>query len=103
MALQYGTNLRNAKMDAVKTQLGASATLKIFSGAVPANCGASDPTGLLVTISLPNPMFAAASGGAIAMTGAWTANASAGGTAVSYRIYDSSAVCQIQGNVTTDL
>lgn len=90
-------------MDAITTQLGATATLKIFSGAVPANCAAADPSGLLVTITLPNPMFAAGGSGAIAKTGTWSAAASGAGTAVSYRIYDSSAVCQIQGNVTTDL
>jgi hypothetical protein len=103
MGLQYGVNLRNAKMNAVTTQLGATATLKIFSGTVPANCAAADPSGPLCTISLPNPPFATAVSGAIAKSGVWSASASGTGTAATYRIYDSSAVCQLQGNVTTDL
>jgi hypothetical protein len=103
MALQLGVLARNAMLNALTTQLGATATLKIFSGAEPANCAAADPTGLLATITLPNPMFAAASAGAMALTGTWSVSASGAGTAASYRIYDSSSVCQEQGNVTTDL
>jgi hypothetical protein len=103
MAFQEGTNLRNATLNAKTTQLGATATLKIFSGAEPANCQAADPSGLLCTINLPNPPFGTASAGAMALSGTWSAAASATGTAASFRIYDSSAVCQMQGNVTTDL
>lgn len=103
MALQLGTLARNAQLDGMNTQLGASATLKIFSGSVPANCAAADPSGTLVTINLPNPPFASAASASMAKTGTWSASASAGGTAASYRIYDSSAVCQQQGNVSSDL
>ena len=102
MTYQYGTNLKNAKLNAINTDLGSTSTMKIFSGAEPANCAAADPTGLLATLSLPASPFAAASGGVMALTGTWSAAASASGTAASWRIYDSSAVCQIQGN-TTDL
>ena len=102
MTYQYGNNLKNAKLNAINTELGATSTMKIFSGAEPANCAAGDPTGLLATLSLPASPFASASGGAVALTGTWSAAASGTGTAASWRIYDSSAVCQIQGN-TTDL
>src|SRR5271163_578804 len=98
MAFQEGVLLRNATLNAKTTELGATATLKIFSGAEPANCGAADPTGLLCTINLPNPPFASAASGAMALSGSWSAAASASGTAASFRIYDSSAVCQMQGN-----
>lgn len=103
MAIQYGVNYRNAGLNGKAAQLGATASLKIFSGAVPANCAAADPTGLLCTITLPASPFGSAAAGAINMAGSWSANASATGTAVSHRIYDSSAACQLQGNVTTDL
>ena len=103
MAIQYGVNFRNAGLNGKATNLGATASLKIFSGAVPANCAASDPTGLLCTITLPASPFAPASGGAMNMAGSWTANAINTGTAASHRIYDSSANCAVQGNVTTDL
>lgn len=103
MALQYGVLLRNAAMNGKISNLGGTSTLKIFSGAVPANCAAADPAGLLCTITLPATPFSTAAGGAIALAGSWTANASGNGTAVCHRIYDSSANCAIQGNVTTDL
>lgn len=103
MAFQEGVLLRNSKLNAINTNLGTSATLKIFSGAEPANCAAADPTGLLVTITLPSAPFAAASSGAVALTGTWSASASATGTAASFRVYDSSANCAFQGNTTTDM
>lgn len=76
--------------------------LKIFSGAEPANVAAGDPTGLLCTITLPATCLTA-SGGATAIAGTWSANASSGGTAASFRMYDGAGGCQIQGNVTSDL
>lgn len=100
MTFQLSTTLRNAKMNAYDTTVGSSSVLKIFSGAEPANCAAADPTGLLCTITLPASPWAAASGGAIALSGTWSASASASGTAASFRIYDGSAVCHVQGTVT---
>jgi hypothetical protein len=103
MALQEGVLFRNAGLNGKATNLGATATLKIFSGAVPANCAAADPSGTLATITLPATPFGAASAGVMAFAGTWSVAASASGTAASYRIYDSSANCAMQGNVTTDL
>lgn len=102
MALQLGTTCRDNRLSAISTLVDASTggTLKIFSGAEPANCAAADPSGLLVTITLPNTAFGSASAGAMAMSGTWSASASATGTAASFRIYDSAAVCHIQGSVT---
>jgi hypothetical protein len=103
MAIQEGVNFRNAGLNGKATNLGATASLKIFSGSLPANCAASDPTGLLCTITLPASPFGSAAAGAIAIAGTWTANASATGTAACHRVYDSGGNCAIQGNVTTDL
>jgi hypothetical protein len=102
MAFQKGVLTRNAELNAIATQLGATATLKAFSGAEAANCGAADPAGTLLTITLPASPFAAAAAGVMAKAGTWSGSASAGGTIASWRIYDSSAVCQHQGN-TTDM
>jgi hypothetical protein len=102
MSFQEGVLLRNATLNAKTTQLGATATLKIFSGAEPANCGAADPTGTLGTITLPATPFNTASAGAMTLAGTWSSTGSAAGTIASWRIYDSSAVCQMQGN-TTDM
>lgn len=100
MALKFGANLRNDIAAAIATRLGATAVLKMFSGALPANCAASDPSGPLVSISLQNPAFAAASAVA-AMAGTPSANASGTGVAKCFRIYDSagSPLCQIQNYV----
>jgi hypothetical protein len=103
MAYQYSVAVRNAKLDQIEATIGASAVLKVFSGAEPANCAAADPAGLLCTISLPADWMAAAASGSKAKLGTWSAAASGAGTAASWRIYDSTATtCHIQGN-TTDM
>jgi hypothetical protein len=103
MTLQYSTTLRNNQVGQIQTTVGASgATLKIFSGAEPANCGTADPSGLLATIALP-ASFLTSSGGVTTLAGTWSVAASATGTAASFRIYDSTPTCHVQGNVTSDL
>jgi hypothetical protein len=89
--------------DGTVTWTYAPPTLKIFSGAEPANAAASDPSGLLCTMQLPMNALAVASGVA-SLNGTWAGTASAAGTAASFRIYDPSGTnCVHQGNVTTDL
>lgn len=85
MAFQEGVLLRNAKLNAINTNLGATSSLKVFSGAEPVNCAAADPAGVLATITLPASPFAAASAGAIALAGTWSVSASGSGTAASFR------------------
>jgi hypothetical protein len=102
MAHQYGVALRTNQVAQIQTTVGATGTLRIFSGAEPANCAAADPTGLLCTITLP-ASFLTSSGGVTTIAGSWTAAATATGTAASYRMYDGSSVCHVQGNTTTDL
>ena len=102
MAFQYGVVLRNNQVSQIQTSIGASGTLKIFSGAEPANCAAADPTGLLATIVLP-AAFLTSSGGVTTIAGTWSVAASGTGTAASFRMYDGSAVCHVQGNTTADL
>lgn len=102
MTYQYGVTLRNNQVAAIQTTVGASGTLKVFSGAEPANCAAADPAGLLATITLP-ATFLTSSGGVTTLAGTWSVAASATGTAQSFRMYDGSSVCHVQGNVTTDL
>jgi hypothetical protein len=102
MTYQYGVTLRNNQVSQIQATVGAAGVLKIFSGAEPANCAAADPTGLLATIALP-ATFLTSSGGVTTIAGTWSVAASATGTAACFRIYDGSAVCHVQGNVTTDL
>lgn len=102
MTLQYSGTLRTNQAAQLQATVGTSGVLKIFSGSEPVNCASADPTGLLCTIPLPST-FLTSSGGVTALAGTWQANASSAGTAASFRIYDGSAVCHMQGTCTTDL
>jgi hypothetical protein len=98
---QYATALRNSRLDDIETVIGVSPVLKIFSGSQPGNCADSDPSGLLVTMTLPSTWLAAASGGIKSIAGLWSAAASAAGIAASWRIYDNGiTACYIQGNTS---
>lgn len=102
MTLQYSVAVRNARLDAVETTIGASAIMKIRSGAPPANCAAADSGTVLATLNLPADWMAAAASGQKAMSGSWAdASADAAGTAGHYRIYANDGVtCHEQGTVT---
>ena len=102
MTVQYSEAVRNAMLDAIESTIGTGAKLKFFSGAVPANCAAADPAGLLATITCPSDWMNAASGGTKTLLGTWSVAASGSGTAISYRIYDSAGTtCGEQGTVGT--
>ncbi len=102
MALQLSTTVRNARLDAIETAIGASPIMKIRTGAPPADCGATDSGTVLATLNLPADWMAAAASGSKAKSGTWEdASADAAGTAGHFRIYDSGgATCHIQGTVT---
>lgn len=102
MTIQLSVAVRNARLDAIETAIGASAILKIRSGAQPATCAAVDSGTVLATVALPADWMTAASAGTKAMTGTWAdAAADAAGTAGHYRIYASDGVtCHLQGSVT---
>lgn len=102
MAIQLGTSVRNARLDAIESTIGTSAIMKIRTGAAPANCGTADSGTVLATHNLPSDWLAAASGGSKAKSGTWEdTSADAAGTAAHFRIYDSGgATCHLQGTVT---
>ncbi len=102
MAIQLSTAVRNARLDAIETAIGASAILKIRSGAAPANCAAADSGTVLATVNLPSDWMAAASSGSKAKSGTWEdTSADATGTAAHYRLYASDGTtCHLQGTVT---
>lgn len=102
MAFQFSTAARNAALDAIETAAGASAVMKIRSGAVPSNCAAADSGTVLATIALPSDWMLNASGGSKSLSGTWQdTSADAGGTAAHFRVYDNAGTtCHIQGTVT---
>ena len=103
MALQFSASVRNARLDAIETAIGASAILKIRTGAAPADCATADSGTVLATLSLPSDWMAAASGGSKAKSGTWQdASADASGTAAHFRLYASDGTtCHAQGTVGT--
>lgn len=102
MTLQFAVSTRNARLDAIETDAGTSAIMKLRSGAVPASCAAADAGTVLAELALPADWMAAASGGAKAKSGTWQdAAADAAGTIGHFRVYKSDgSTCQMQGTVT---
>lgn len=80
MAIVYSTTLKNTRLDAVDTAVGASGVLEIYTSGL---------ASLLVSISLNNPAFAAASGGTMSLdaTGL-SGTAGNAGTAAEAKITD---------------
>jgi hypothetical protein len=100
MAFQFSVAARNAALDAIETTIGASPTLEIRSGTVPANAAAADTGTVLATMTLPADFMAAAASGQKALLGTWQdAAADAAGTAGHFRI-KAGATTHIQGTVT---
>lgn len=102
MTLQFSVAVRNAELDAVETAIGASAVLKIRTGAPPANCAAGDTGSVLATLTLPSDWMAAAAAGAKAKAGTWEdSSADDTGTAAHFRLYaNDGTTCHAQGTVT---
>ena len=102
MSIQMSAAVRNARLDAIETAIGASAVLKIRSGAAPANCAAADSGTVLATLALPSNWMADAASGSKALAGTWEdASADATGTAAHFRLYASDGTtCHMQGTVT---
>ena len=102
MAIQLSVSVRNARLDAIETAIGASAILKIRSGAAPADCATADSGTVLATLNLPSDWMAAASSGSKAKSGTWQdASADATGTAAHFRLYaNDGTTCHLQGTVT---
>jgi hypothetical protein len=100
--MQFSVRVRNARADAVETTIGASAILKIRTGAAPANCAAADSGTVVSTVALPSDWMGAAASGVKAKAGTWEdASADADGVAAHWRIYDSGgSTCDWQGTVT---
>ena len=103
MAIQLSEAVRNARLNSIETTIGATAIMRIRTGAQPASCTAADTGTVLATLTLPADWMAAASGGSASATGTWQdASADASGTADHFRIYNAAGtVCGLQGSVGT--
>jgi len=101
MAIQLSVDVRNARLDAIESNIGTSAILKIRTGAPPATCATADSGSVLAEMQLPSDWMDAAAAGVKGLLGTWQeASAIGAGTADHFRIYDSGgSVCDIQGTV----
>lgn len=105
MTIQLSTAVRNAMLDAIETTIGTAPLLRLWSGALPANCAAADAGSKLVEMTLPLDWMNNASGGQKTLLGTWSstglAAAGTGTNALYYRIMDSTGTtCHEQGTVT---
>lgn len=101
MAVQLSTAVRNARLDAIETAVGATAILHIRTGAQPADCATANSGTLLMSETLPADWLDAAASGSKAKLGTWSAAGVAAGTAAHWRIFESTGTtCHLQGTVT---
>lgn len=103
MPLRLADSVRNAKVDAAVDLLDAGAgagTIKIYSGSQPATPATAASGTLLVTITLADPAFGAASSGSASLTDPASVNAVATDTAGWARFADSDGTTRFDGHVT---
>jgi hypothetical protein len=102
MTLQYSIAVNNARLDAVESTTGASAVMKIRTGAPPANLATADSGSVLATLSLPSDWMSAAASAVKALLGTWQdLSADAAGSAGHFRIYATDGTTKhIQGTIT---
>lgn len=100
MAIQYSVAVRNAQLDQLEVTAGASAKLRILTGAAPADCATAQSGTLLAEIALPADWMNAASAGAKTKLGTWSVAAVAAGVAAHFRVVDNAGTtCHMQGTV----
>lgn len=101
MAYQFSVSGRNAMLDALVAAAGASPTLEVRSGAVPATCATADSGSVLATLALPATWMNSASGGQATKAGTWQdTSADATGSAGHFRIKSSGGTVHFQGSVS---
>lgn len=102
MVIQLSVAIRNAMANQIEGIIGASAVLRIRSGAVPATVATADAGTVLATCNLPTDWLTASSAGVVSQVGVWQdASADATGTAAHFRIYAiDGTTTGMQGTVT---
>ena len=98
MALAYPTTLRNARLDAITTAVGAGCFIRIYDGARPASGGTA--TTLLAELTVSGAFAAAAAAGVLTVNAVTQdSSANATGTATWFRVVTSAGVFVIDGSV----
>lgn len=101
MTISYTALVKNARLDAITTQIGTSGLIRIYDGTPPANADASLSSNTLLAELACSSAFAAAASGGVLTANSITADSSANatGTASFFRVLTSGATVKIQGTV----
>jgi hypothetical protein len=99
MALQYSVDVRNAKLNAIETQIGPSPVMGIWTDEKPAMCSSPETGFMLARLALPDDWMEAAVNGVKSMSGEWRDIAQASGVPGYFRIYSMDGRCKIQGSI----
>lgn len=102
MAIQFSILVGNARLNAIETTIGASAILRLRTGAPPATCATADSGTVVATLNLPADYMSDGASRSKAKLGTWEdLTADAAGTVGHFRLYASDGVtCGMQGTVT---
>jgi hypothetical protein len=100
--VKYSDKIRKAQLQAVADALGPAAVMKIFSGDVPQNCDAANPSGEIAEIELPRNPFMIPANGKLMIAEPWSgfSHATETRTAKSFRVYDYLGEVHIQGTIS---
>jgi len=104
MTVSLATAVRNAKLDAITTQIGNAGLLRIYDGTPPASANASlSGNNKLAELVCGSPFAAGSSSAQLTASAIATeSSANATGTASFYRLYKSDgSTCIAQGTVGT--
>lgn len=101
MTVQYSTAHRNANMNDITTQAGATPYIIIYTGAVPATCATAASGTQLAALPCSNPFAPGASAGLLTASTITSASASNTGTAGYWRLCTdgTGATCVAQGTI----
>lgn len=101
MALTYSDAIAHARLDAVESVIGASAIMKIRTGAAPATVATGSTGTVVATLALPADWMNAAAARKKTKSGTWQdAAADAAGTAAHFEICDNGGTVHARGSVT---
>ncbi len=102
MALKFSVAMRNALLSAITARIGASAQLKMFEGAAPANITDPDSGTVIAVVEIPDTPFNAPVNGVMAKAGTWEDPAADNaGTLGHFRVYeDAGTTVLMQGTIT---
>lgn len=101
MTIELSDALRNVRLDAIDTDIGTAGQLIIYAGTIPTTTGGTAGT-VILTLTLNNPAFGAASGGVMALNVSGLSGAAVNAsteTASYFRITDGTDVL-LQGTIS---